>query len=398
MLQGKKVVLGVTGSIAAYKAAELIRALRSAGTDVTVVMTENAERFISPLTFETLSLNHVYTEKDLWERPLSHITLQSDIDLILIAPATANIIGKMAAGIADDILSTLLIATRKPVIIAPSMNEVMYENPIFQRNKRILGEHGVYFVEPEEGALACGYEGKGRLASVEIIVKEVEKVFDRSHALKGEKVLVTAGPTMEDIDPIRIITNRSSGRMGFELAGSSIRREADVILISGYTNLIPPYGAEHIKVRTTAEMRDAVLRYFKGASIVIMAAAISDYRPEEPMKKKMKKEEDIISLRLVRNPDILKELGMMKGKRLLIGFAAETESFIENGKKKLKDKNLDLIVVNDANAAGSDMSSVIMIDRWDGLKETPLMPKREIAETILEKIVEIKHALSEDFL
>ncbi|MEW6409830.1 MAG: bifunctional phosphopantothenoylcysteine decarboxylase/phosphopantothenate--cysteine ligase CoaBC [Nitrospirota bacterium] len=391
MLQGKKVVLGVTGSIAAYKSAELIRALRSGGADVTVVMTENAERFISPLTFETLSLNHVYREKDLWERPLSHITLQNDTDLILIAPATANIIGKMATGIADDILSTLLIATRKPVIIAPSMNEMMYENPIFQRNKRILEEQGVYFIEPEEGALACGYEGKGRLASVEIIVKAVEKVFDRSDALKGEKVLVTAGPTMEDIDPIRIITNRSSGRMGFELAASSIRRGADVILISGDTNLIPPYGAEHIKVRTTAEMRDAVLRYFKDASIVIMAAAVSDYRPEEPMKKKMKKEEDIISLRLVRNPDILMELGMMKGKRLLVGFAVETESPIENGMKKLKDKNLDLIVVNDANAAGSDMNSVIMIDKGGSLQETPLMPKREIAEAILEKIVEIKH-------
>lgn len=389
-LQGKRILLGVTGSIAAYKSVELVRRLVDLGVDVTVVMTKNAQNFITPLTLETVSRKKVFT--DITQEPLSHIKLLEGADIVLIAPATANIIGKMASAVADDLLSTLLIASSSPVLAVPSMNRFMYENPILQSNKAMLEEKGIEFLEPDIGKLACGLEGIGRFPDIDVIIKKVEEILKKGDDLKGEKVLITAGPTREPLDPVRFISNRSSGKMGYSLAKVAIRRGADVTLISGPTALRSPYGVNLIKVERAEEMRREVLSSFKEATIAIMAAAVADWRPEESPHK-IKKDGKGLILKLKENPDILKEIGSKKGSRIIVGFAAETDDAIENGKRKLIEKNLDMIVVNNLTqeGAGFDLNTniITLIDRHE-ITELPLMSKIEAAERIIDRIVDLK--------
>ena len=316
MLKGKKIVLGVTGGIAAYKAAELVRELVRAAAEVYVVMTKGAQAFVTPLTFQTLSGNKVTTElfSLIEESEIGHISLADRADVLVIAPATANIIGKIASGIADDMLTTIVMATQAPVLLAPAMNVHMWENSVCQENIRKLRSRGYHFIDPEAGELACGYEGKGRLAEIPAIVEKIRTLLSPQD-FKGETVLITAGPTEEPIDPVRFISNRSSGKMGFSLARAARRRGAEVLLISGPTALPFPPEVKGIPVRTAAEMRQAVLANLKKSSVLIMASAVSDYRPKETSTQKMKKSSGDLELPLELNPDILAEAGKRKGKR-----------------------------------------------------------------------------------
>lgn len=390
-LKGKRILLGVTGSIAAYKSVELTRRLVDLGVEVTVVMTKAAQSFITPLTFETISGKKVFTEIN--QEPLSHITLLEKTDLFVVAPATANIIGKMASGIADDLMSTLLIASPIQVLVVPAMNSNMYENPIVQRNRDILEERGIEIMEPEEGKLACGYEGIGRFPEVNLIIDRITEIIRKREDLKGETVLVTAGPTREPLDPVRFISNRSSGKMGYSLAKVAQRRGAEVTLISGPTSLRPPYGVNFVQIEKAEEMMKEVSSCFENATIGIMAAAIADWRPVVATHKIKKNGKDL-TLKLKENPDILKEVGKKKGDRFLVGFAAETDNAIENGKKKLIEKNLDIIVVNDLKDQGAgfdvDTNKVTIIDRNGKISEIPLMSKIGVAEKIIDKILELK--------
>lgn len=390
-LNGKRILLGVTGSIASYKAVDLTRRLIGLGAEVTVVMTKAAQSFITPLTFETVSRRKVFA--DLTREPLSHISLLEKADIFLIAPATANIIGKMASGIADDLMSTLLIASPIPILIVPAMNNWMYENPIVQRNRDLLEEKGIEIMEPERGELACGHEGIGRFPETDRIIEKVVEILKRKEDLKGETVLVTAGPTLEPLDPVRFLSNRSSGKMGYALAKVAHRRGAEVILISGPTSLKPPYGVYHVRVERAEEMMKEVIPLFEKATIGIMAAAVADWSPEL-MPQKIKKNGKGLILRLKENPDILKEMGKRKGDRIVVGFAAETEDVIENGKKKLIEKNLDMVVVNDITSPGAgfdvDTNAVTVIDRKGRVSELPLMSKIGIAEKIIDKVIELR--------
>ena len=337
MLKEKRIVLGVTGGIAAYKAAEFVRLLVKAEAEVHVVMTRNAQEFITPLTFQTLSGNPVTTDPFtlLEGTEIGHIALADLAELILILPATANIIGKIANGIADDFLSTMVMASKAPVLLVPSMNVNMWENQAVQKNLQTLIERGYHFVEPGTGELACHWYGKGRLADLEEVMERIEDLFSPKD-LKGERILVTAGPTQEPIDPVRFITNRSSGKMGYALAGMARRRGAEVILISGPTPLpLPRRDMEVVWVQTAEEMREAVLRHLERCSVVIKAAAVGDFRPREVSQAKIKKGESSLSLELERTGDILEEIGKRKGDRILIGFAAETENLVKNAHKKL---------------------------------------------------------------
>jgi phosphopantothenoylcysteine decarboxylase / phosphopantothenate---cysteine ligase len=319
--------------------------------------------------------------------------LADSADLFIIAPATANVIGKIAAGIADDLLTTVLMATKAPVLVAPAMNIHMYENPILQENVRKLRRLGYYFMEPEDGYLACGYEGKGRLPEPEKILEEVRRLLKKKD-LVGEKLLITAGPNQEPLDPVRYLSNRSSGKMGYALARAAIRRGAEVALISGPTFLEPPVGARLIRVTTAAEMRHAVLDEFPSCTAVIMAAAVTDYRPVDFASKKIKRGQGPIELRLEPNPDILKEIGTRKNGKLVVGFAAETDELVANAKKKLKDKNLDMIVANDVTGAGAgfdvDTNVATILDRGGGLRALPLMSKDELAEQIFDYLIALK--------
>jgi phosphopantothenoylcysteine decarboxylase/phosphopantothenate--cysteine ligase len=393
--QPPTVVLGVSGGIACYKAVELVRLLVKDGFVVQVIMTRGAMEFVTPLTFQTLSGRPVASETfDLTqESEIGHIRLADTADLFVIAPATANVIGKVAAGIADDLLTTVLMATQAPVLIAPAMNIHMYENPILQENVRKLRRLGYYFMEPAEGYLACGYEGKGRLPEPEKILEEIHRLLKKKD-LVGEKLLITAGPNREPLDPVRYLSNRSSGKMGYALARAGIRRGAEVALISGPTMLEPPAGARLIPVITAAEMRHAVLDEFPWSTAVIMAAAVTDYRPADFAGKKIKRGRGPIELRLEPNPDILKEISAKKNGKLLVGFAAETDELVANAKKKLKDKNLDMIVANDVTAAGSgfdvDTNVATILDRGGGVRALPLMSKDELAEQIFDYLLALK--------
>ena len=398
-----KIALGVTGGVAAYKAAELVRRLQQEGLEIQVVMTRAAREFVTPLTFAALTGQKVITEMFAEssaspanvESAIEHIAVAQRIELLVVAPATADILAKFAAGIADDFLTTLYLATKAPVIVAPAMNVNMWEHPATQHSLATLCARGVHVVEPDEGYLACGMTGPGRLASIEAIARKVCEVLGLKHDLDGETVLVTAGPTCEDLDPVRFLTNRSSGKMGYALAEAAQRRGAKVILVSGPTALEPPAGVECVPVRTTDEMRRAVLERASESTVVIKAAAVADYRPAAPQEKKMKRGKGRVTLELEPTPDILADLAAVKGKRILVGFAAETDRVAENARAKLADKKLDLVVANDVTQEGAGFdadTNVVTLFARDGHEEAlPKMSKRDVAHRILDEVVRLKN-------
>ena len=392
MLKGKKIILGITGGIAAYKSCEITRRLKKLGAEVIVIMTKAATKFVTPLTFETLSGNEVVTQLFPKQKVVGtrHITLAKWPDLILIAPATANLIGKIKSGIADDILTTVITSTRTQVLIAPAMNVQMYENHIVQENIRCLINLGYKFIGPEAGDLACGDEGKGRMSEPETIVQEVVNLLTKKKDFAGKKILVTAGRTEEPLDSVRYLSNRSSGKMGYAIAEEAKKRGAEVTLISGPTNLFPPHEVSFIPAKTAQDMYSAVNSHFKNAGILIMSAAVSDFTPEKVERSKIKKSEKGMTLKLKPTPDILKQMGKNKKDKILVGFSLETENEIENAKRKMKEKNLDLIVVNNPNLPGAgfevDTNLVTLIDKKGKIEKLELLPKRKVAEKILDKI------------
>lgn len=397
-LQGKTVVLGLTGGIACYKAAELTRALQRAGAVVRVMMSRGAQQFVTPLTLQTLSGHPVATDTfDLTqESEIGHIRLADSADVIVIAPATANIIGKIAAGIGDDLIATVLLATRAPVVLAPAMNVHMYENRIVQANLDRLRQLGVRIVEPDEGFLACGYEGTGRLPDADVLLAEVERAVCPQD-LAGERVLITAGPNREALDPVRFISNRSTGKMGFALAEAAWRRGAEVRLVAGPTALPTPHGVRRRDVTTAEEMRQAVLAEAETATIILMAAAVADYRPARIAQQKLKKGSGPMVLELERTSDILAELAARKTTQFIVGFAAETEQIAANAERKLVAKNLDLVVANDVGARDTgfavETNAVIVIDRDRHHESIPLSSKAEIADGVLDRVVEHKRRI-----
>jgi phosphopantothenoylcysteine decarboxylase/phosphopantothenate--cysteine ligase len=389
------IVLGVTGGIACYKAVELVRLLVKTGYRVQVIMTRGAVEFVTPLTFQTISGNPVATETFnlTQESEIGHINLADSADLFVIAPATANVIGKVANGIADDLLTTVLMATQAPVLIAPAMNVHMYENPILQENLRKLRRVGYHVMEPAEGFLACGYEGKGRLPDAEKIAQAIDSLL-KKRDLGSVKLLITAGPSREPLDPVRYISNRSSGKMGYALARAAVRRGAEVTLISGPTALEPPAGARLVSVTTAAEMRDAVIKEFAQCTVIVMAAAVADYRPAMVADRKMKRGKEPVELRLEPNPDILKELSDKRDGKFLVGFAAETEELTANAEKKLREKNLDMIIANNVAEVGSgfdgDTNIATILDRTGAKRPLPLMSKDELADCIYDHFLALK--------
>lgn len=390
MLENKTIVLGVTGSIASYKAAELARLLVKAGASVKVVMTEAATHFISPLTFETLTRNKVATS--LFEReilhPIHHISLAKEADLILIAPATANIMAKVAQGIADDLLSSTILDTTAPVIFAPAMHVEMYLNPATRANLEVLRRRGCVIVDPEEGELAAGDEGIGRLAALERIVRVVQSELAKRESLKGLGVLVTAGGTQELIDPVRFIGNRSSGKMGYALAVEAKRRGADVTLISGPSSLVAPAQIKLTQVHTAEEMRQAVLQELPQSRIVLMAAAVGDFKPARYSSEKIKKEDMPDKIELASTPDILKEIAEQRNNRVVVGFALESRLDVDAARKKLAGKKLDLIVVNTTEYMGADKNQVVLVSA-ESREELPLMYKEEVARMIMDRVAEL---------
>jgi len=383
-----KAALGITGCIAAYKAIEIMRGLQKAGVSVEVVLTRAGSKFVSPLTFESLSGRNVVTDMFQSERNLDihHISLARSINLLLVAPATANILGKFARGIADDFLSTLYLATPAPVLIAPAMNAAMWHHPAVRANVEILRARGCGFIDPEPGMLACGMEGDGRLASVETIVNRALETLQCRLNMAGLKIIVTAGPTVEAIDPVRFISNRSSGKMGYAVAAAAARRGAKVFLVSGPTHLAAPAGVELIPVNTASEMKDAALSLYDETDIVVKAAAVADYRPVAVAAQKIKKGGVKRMLTLERTDDILAILGDRKKKQFLVGFAAETENVVESAREKLRKKNLDLIVANDVSKGvfGEDSSTVHFIASDGETITLKARPKAEIAEKLLD--------------
>jgi len=399
-LAGKEIVLGISGSIAAYKAVLLLRELTARGAEVAVVMTAGAEHFVGPLTFRTLSGRPVLS--DLFDpqsdEAVEHVALAERAHVFVVAPATANVLAKAAHGIADDFLTTLLLAARCPVLMAPAMDGGMWEHAAVQANVATLRERGVTVFEPEAGALASGLNGRGRLPEIESIVEEVERVLTPGRDLTGERVLVTAGPTREPIDPVRYLSNRSSGKMGHAVATAALRRGAEVVLISGPTALKPPPGAVYVPVQTAEEMREAALQHLGAASVVIKAAAVADYRVERPSPTKIKSggKREGLSLDLVPNPDILKELAQKKGGAFLVGFAAETNDVRAHAAEKLRAKGVDLLVANDVSQHGigfeADDNQVVLLDRWGGTLELPRMTKIQVAHAILDRVLALRAA------
>jgi phosphopantothenoylcysteine decarboxylase/phosphopantothenate--cysteine ligase len=387
VLRGQNILLGVTGSIASYKSVDIARRLIDEGARVKVVMTDAACRFITPYIFETITGNPAYT--DLFKDPFSHINLTKESHLFIIAPATANTINKLSCGLADNLLSNLWLTHEGTVLMAPAMNFRMYRNPIVKKHIRELKKSGVQFVGPVSGDLACGEEGEGRMAEVSVIVEAALSLLTAKD-LNGHNILITAGPTREPVDPVRFISNRSSGRMGYALARAAVRRGANVTLISGPSNEKPPEQASFISVETAEEMERAVLKHLRKAAFIIMTAAVSDYAPAKTAKVKLKKT-DAISLKLKINPDILMKLGKKKGKKILTGFAAESGKNIKSAKSKLKEKNLDLIVLNDISQKGAgfdvDTNIVTLIDKKGKMDEYPLMKKIDVANVILDKML-----------
>ena len=395
MLNGTTIVFGVTGGIAAFKAVELLRLLTKAGADVHVIMTRSAREFVAPLTFQTLSRNPVHTElfNLIAEQEIGHISLADRADLFVIAPATANVIGKLASGIADDMLTTTVMASKAPVLLAPAMNVNMYRNAIYRENEERLRRHGYLFADPVRGELACGWEGEGKMQAPEIIFEEVLKALTPQD-LAAERILVTAGPTREEIDPVRFVSNHSSGKMGYAIARAARRRGARVILVSGPTCLPPPWGVEFVGVESAGEMLDAVMARYEESSVVVKAAAVADYRPVLRAGEKIKKQGEAMTLELVKNPDILAELGARKGERVLVGFAAETTELVPNALKKLTAKNLDLLVANDVTEPGAGFSvetNIVRLLSRDGRMEEPgLLSKEAVANLILDRVAVIR--------
>ena len=389
------IALGVCSSISIYKACEIVRGFQEKNLRVQVIMTKNASRLISPLLFSSLSGQKVLVDPfdEQESAKIVHVALARELSLLLVAPATANIIGKFASGVADDFLSTFYMVAKCPVLIAPAMNEAMYLHPKTQENIRKLKALGVRFVEPEKGYLACGEEGWGRLAAPQKIVEESLGLIKKSESLKGKTVLVTAGPTREFLDPVRFLSNRSSGKMGYELAEEALRRGAEVILVSGPTHLFPPPKAKLIKVQTAQEMKKQVLKHSALAKIIIMAAAVSDFRFVRSFTQKIQKEKLGDKVQIAPTEDILRGLGQKKGKRILVGFAAETENVVKNAAKKMREKKLDLVVANDVSAEGigfeSDYNQVLIISPDGKTVETERMSKLEISRLILDRIEEI---------
>ena len=394
----KNILVGVTGGIAAYKSAGIVSLLKKKGYNVKVVMTENATKIIGPLTLETLSRNRIYM--DMWDSnshyEVEHISLADWADMVLIAPATYNIIGKVANGIADDMLTTILsaVSVRKPVFFALSMNVNMYENPILKENIDKLKSFGYRFIDAEEGLLACNYSAKGRMSEPEDIVDEIErysifsKIENFDTALKGKKILITSGRTKENIDPVRYLSNNSSGKMGYSLAQAAADLGAEVTLISGPTDLKVPNGLKNfISVKSALEMYEKVDEYFKNTNIFIACAAVADYRPKEYKKEKIKKSDSDLVMELIRNPDILLEMSKKKEKQLLVGFAAETNDIRENALKKLEKKNLDIIVANNASVMGSDENVIEIIKKDRTSVEISQKSKMELAYDILSEVV-----------
>ena len=392
MKDKKCVVVGVSGGVAVYKALDVISRLRKKDVEVHVIMTKSATEFVTPLSFQSLSQNMVITdmfaEPKAWE--IQHISLAKKADLMLIVPATANIIGKVANGIADDMLSTTIMATKAQVVFCPAMNTNMYENPIVQRNISLLKELGYEFIEPASGRLACGDEGKGKLQDTEIIAEETLRRLHSTKDLLGKKVVVTAGPTMVPIDPVRILTNRSSGKMGYSIAEEARDRGAEVVLISGPTSLRKPNGIKVIDIKTNEDMFNAIKNEFKDADIVIKSAAVADYKAKNYSNEKIKKTGDDLNLIFERDRDILKTLGDMKENQILVGFAAESSNLKENAKGKLERKNLDYIVANDISKSetgfASDENKVTIISKSGEEVSLEKMSKREVAKNIFDII------------
>jgi phosphopantothenoylcysteine decarboxylase / phosphopantothenate---cysteine ligase len=398
-ISGKTIILGVTGGIAAYKACEITRRLVSEEATLQVIMTKNATEFISPLTLQILSKRRVVTEVlDLeWESEIGHISLADSADLLVVAPASANFIGKATAGIADDLLTTVFMAVRAPVILCPAMNVNMYNKPVVQENIERLRKRGLIVIEPAEGDLACGYEGRGRLPDTHEIVEEIEKAFTPKD-LSGERILVTAGATREFIDSLRFISNPSSGKMGYALARAGSMRGAEVVLISGKADVFPPHGVNLINVVSVSDMYEAVMSRLDWATIVIKAAAVGDYTPANTFQGKLKKGLKEFTLELRQTVDILSEVGKKKNGKIVVGFAAETEDIVENALGKLRRKNADLFVANDVSKPGvgfgKDTNIVYFADKEGKVEELPLMTKAEIAERIFDKIIEIRRLIS----
>jgi phosphopantothenoylcysteine decarboxylase/phosphopantothenate--cysteine ligase len=395
-LEGKTIVLGVSGSIAAFKAVEVLRHLTKSGANVVTIMTHAACQFVGPLTFQTFSRHPVMLDEDVFRSTdprMKHIWMAETGDLVLVAPTTADIIGKYANGIADDLLSTFLLTTVAPVILAPAMETTMYTNPIVQSNMARLKALGVEVMEAEHGVLASGKVGQGRMVEPEhIVARVIERLATPTvpHDLIKRTVLVTAGPTQEPIDTVRFISNPSSGKMGYAIAEAARQRGAEVILISGPTHLTPPAGVKSHNVRTACEMHEAVVREYETADVVIKAAAVSDYRPKQFISYKVKKIEEGQTVELVRNPDILAELGQRKGKRVLVGFAAESEELLANAQKKVQAKHLDMIVANEVGRAGSgfqsDANKVLILHDNGRIEDLPLMSKQQLAHEILARV------------
>ena len=395
MLKGKNILLCVTGGIAVYKAAALTSKLTQAGASVKIIMSNGAQKFVTPLTFQALSRNDVYTDTFDEKHPesIAHIDLADWADLVLVAPATANIIGKLANGIADDMISTTLLAATAPVWIAPAMNVHMYDHPAVKRNIERLQSYGYQFVEPNEGYLACGYVGKGRMEEPENIVKLISSYWEKekNQPLKGKKIVITAGPTREILDPVRFFSNRSSGKMGYALAEEAHQLGADVTLISGPVSLNPPIGVNVKYIENAEEMYDAVLEEFPSADIVIKSAAVADYRPKQVSNEKMKKQDGDLIIQMERTKDILKTLGERKDHQFLVGFAAETSNLDEYAMSKLKRKNADMIIANNVNEKGAgfeEETNIVTIYKKDGSnKRLGLMSKKELAKEIFREIV-----------
>ncbi|MCF6461016.1 bifunctional phosphopantothenoylcysteine decarboxylase/phosphopantothenate--cysteine ligase CoaBC [Clostridium sp. Cult3] len=397
MLKDKHIIIGVTGGIAAYKVVDVVSRLKKLNANVEVIMTENATKFVSPLTFQTLSLNPVYV--GMFDEPknydVEHISLAERADMFLIAPATANILGKIANGIADDLLTTTIMATKSKVVFAPAMNTNMYQNPVVQGNIKYLSDLGYEFINPGTGILACQTYGPGRMAEPKDIVEYILSSFNNKQ-LSGRKIVVTAGPTIEPIDPVRYMTNHSSGKMGYSIAKVAKARGADVVLITGPTAIEPPTGVKVVRVNTTREMFNAVEEQFSSCDVLIKAAAPLDYRPDKVSDEKIKKglkETDELNIKFVRNPDIAAHFGKIKENRIIVGFAAETNNITQYAKEKLNNKNFDFIVANDVSKEGagfkSDTNIVSIIDREGSIENYPILNKIQVAEMLLDKVTNL---------
>jgi phosphopantothenoylcysteine decarboxylase/phosphopantothenate--cysteine ligase len=393
MLSNKNIIVGICGGISAYKVVDVVSRLKKLNAGVTVIMTENATKFVSPLTLRAIShepvVTDMFAEPDNWDT--EHISLAQKADIFVIAPATANIIGKIAAGVADDMLTTTIMATEAPVLFVPAMNTGMYTNPIVQENISKLKAHGYQVMDPGEGLLACGTSGKGRLPEPQQIVEEVVELLTPKQDLAGKKILITAGPTVESIDPVRFISNHSSGKMGYAIAKNALKRGAEVVLVSGPVSLEPPAGVKLIQVTTADEMYDAVMSNYEPCDGMIMMAAVADYKSETVEANKIKKTDDQMTIRLVKNHDIAAELGKIKGSRVLVGACAETENLLQNAEKKIKAKNFDLIMANDVTEEGagfgSDTNIVQFVAKDGSVEAMPIMSKSEVADQLISRIV-----------